>query len=135
LKKQISLYNKVPATRHALVSIATRIEGSIKASLPRRDSRRPERTTESLIAPSTTSSEAGTSSTGPEGGSSDVTTGSNRISTVNAPSAPRAGYCQRCRTSQHNNWGCPEVTCYKCDKKGHFASKCPELRGNANAPR
>ena len=42
-------------------------------------------------------------------------------------------WCPRCKKAGHRVVGCPEVTCYACQQKGHIARTCPGNEGGEQA--
>lgn len=129
LRKDILQRNDVPGTRQELLSLATRIEtthrmtggGRSRKSVgtppdPSRQDRR-----------DTTKGQGRWDKPGPA-------TGVNLTPTAPKP-APSSGQCPRCKSTTHRLPNCPEVTCYRCDKKGHIASACPMPAGNGGSRR
>ena len=41
-----------------------------------------------------------------------------------AGSPEQAGACRHCRSGNHASSRCPQAICFKCQEKGHYASKC-----------
>jgi hypothetical protein len=129
LKHQINLYNEVPTNRYELVSLASRIENTMKPNVSRADN--PWREQAALISNPYQNPPSGPSSTstGATRYSTTPSSGSNRLPIGTPPDSRRRG-CYRCKTDEHKGWECPEITCFKCNKKGHVSSKCPDLEGN-----
>lgn len=127
LRRDILQRNDIPNTRQGLLSLATRIETTHRMTgAPR--SRRPAGP---MPEPERQSRQAPTRVDRVRPGPA---TGVNLTPTAPKP-ALNPGQCPRCKSTSHRLANCPEVTCYRCNTKGHIASSCTNPAGNGGSRR
>ena len=44
-------------------------------------------------------------------------------------------FCSFCRSNEHSRRFCPQITCFRCNKKGHKSFDCKEFENGQTAPR
>ncbi len=131
IQRDILSRNDVPLTRQGLLSLATRIETTHRITGKGRGRRETGAVPDSIRRTDTRPlrSEDRKRDNLPRG----PATGVNRTPTD--PERPPRSQCPRCRSAAHRLANCPEVTCYRCNKKGHIASTCTSLAENVGSRR
>jgi hypothetical protein len=140
IQERVSNYNDVPSTRAELISLASRLEQSLKLGIKRHlesdHYAGDNRSSSPNKGRNFNDKGRGSRPPGklPYRSNDNPATGVNTMPQGVSPSESDA--CFRCHKTGHQGWQCPDVECFKCHKKGHFASRCPDLlSGNGQARR